>query len=356
MPSFVESFAVAVGSSRKLTSAFLRLAFLFALIINSSHCIKLPCAAGDPSCDAKGIIALIGVGRPSVFLAGSNQGQVAYSSDSGRTWSVITVGPSTQVINGFAALGDLIFAFGDTSGGDGFFYTSSDLENWTGPVLISGSIINHGDGDGSHVYLVASADASLFQVQSDGGYNNIGNINSANGAITMLKHLNGQWFAGDSSGGIEPFLSYGTNPASLLTPSNAPTNQAIDIAFINGEYMAMTSGATAAFITNAGSLDNWSAYNPGSTFTSICGDGTYGMAGTSIGEVRISVDGQTVGAPFSTGLASVHDIACGPFSIVVIPSSTASWAHSEDGGLTWIPVANPFPSGQPNVIEYYPAP
>lgn len=335
----------------------LRRLLLCAVLIASAglgHCsIQLPCAPGDPSCSLEGVLALVPSNRPAAFLVGTDEAQVAHSADSGRSWEVALIGPSSYVVNGLAQAGERIFAFGDDGAGNGFFVSSRDLTNWSVPVIVSGDPLIHGDSDGTTLYVVSS-NSSLYRIAENGSYNNLGDINTTAGGVTMLEFENGFWFAADDSGGPDPFFLFGTDPAAFSIPSvSSPTDPTTDIAHVNGQYMAV--GTVQTFVTNSGSLDNWQVYNSGTVETSICDDGTFAFAATTAGEVKITVDGQTLGAPQSSGLgANPTDIGCNPFVIIMLPGASGNWAYSENGGLNWSPITNPVGTGSPKVIEYFP--
>lgn len=328
----------------------------FAAIILSlglSQCsIQLPCASGDPTCSPEGLLALFGDNRPAAFVVGTNQGQIAYSSNPGDGWRVISLG-SNYLITSLALVDGRVFALGDDGSGNGFFFSSSDLEQWDGPTIISGEPIIHADSDGSQIYAVGTS-SSFYRILVDGSFNNLGNADTTPGNITMLEYQDGVWFLSDSSGPPDPFFTLSPSPLPFSVPSiSAPTDPTTDLLRVGSEWMAV--GTVQTFVTNAGSLDDWSVYNSGTTEIAICGDGIYGAAATDTGDVKITVNGQTLGAPQSTGVgANPPDIGCNSFFIVILPAAATDWKYSADGGLSWPTIPNPVGSGIPQVIEYFP--
>ncbi|MCB1304396.1 MAG: hypothetical protein KDK37_08965 [Leptospiraceae bacterium] len=316
---------------------------------------QLPCASGDPSCDARGILALLGKSSYNSFVVGTSDGQIAYSTDEGQSWNLASLGASNYNVSGFAVAQGTVFAFGDDSGGNGFYFTSTDLQTWLGPITVSGNPLSFGSSDGSSVFVLSAATSNYFQLTYDAGPIPLGVIDTSTGGINLFKFYDGHWFVGDTPP-ADPPLRYGTGLSSLAPPSGGVTDPVNDVVKIGTNYLltGAPGGAVDAFVS-VGSLDSWMTISPGASFTAICGNGRIALAASTAGNVYSTTDAQSLGSSTNTGLvAPLTDIACYGETFIVIPNATGNWALSSTAGASWNLITNPVGTGTPRAIEYIP--
>ncbi|MBI39939.1 MAG: hypothetical protein CMF59_10085 [Leptospiraceae bacterium] len=339
----------------QLAASILALTFYSSVAFLTSGCIaERGCGEGDPECSTSGTFALLSVIPRPAFLVGTNQGQIAKSTDGGQAWNVTLLSDPAFFVHGFGKGNGHIIAFGSDGGGTGAFYVTRNLDSWDGPFLLSGvSALTLGGGDGTSVYAQESGSSNFYRLDPDGGFSNIGSLGSGNGGVQMFQFTAGLWFVGDTP--PDSTIYFGSDPTTLSVPSLAPTDQIVDLLLLNGNYLGV--GTVDAFATSGGSLDTWNPLSYGTILTGICTNGNIGIASGPAGLVYTTSNGQTFnelsGSGINTGLGTnLEDIACSGESFVVIPLTSGDWAYSGDSGLTWNIITNPVGAGTPLTIDH----
>lgn len=330
------------------------LSLLIALIFGT-QCARIPCPSGDPDCSVAGLAALASIVNRSVYIVGTNDGQLAFSQDDGQSWSIVNLGNINFVGYGAGEASGVYFVFGDNGGGSGSFYTSTDLLQWSGPFNLAGTgPLTFGDTDGLSMYAIEGGTSKLFQLHGDGTNTNVTTYGGTPAGITLFEYYDNLWFLGDTS--PDPVLSYGVAPLALGSPSvSTPTDQVSGIVRIANNYFAIGSGAVEAFVTNSGSLDDWTPYAPGFFVNAICDNGQIAWAAGTLGMAYPVTDGQTYGSGINTGTANdLSDVACGGSTFIFIPTVSADWPISRDSGASWQLIPNPMPVTIPQFIQRFP--
>lgn len=340
----------------RILSALYPLIFLHVLFFSASACIAhRDCAEGDPTCSNSGTFALLSVLPKSAFLVGTNQGQIASSSDGGSTWKVTQLSDLSFFVQGFGKGPGYVVAFGTDGSATGAFYVSWNLETWEGPFVLAGvSSLTQGGGDGVTVYAQEPGSSNYYRLDPDGGFSNIAALGSGNGGIQMFQFVSGTWFAGDTP--PDSTMFFGSDPTSLIGASTPPTDTISDLIFLNGNYLGV--GPIDTFVTAGGSLDTWSPLGFVTILTGICENGFIGVASGPAGQIYTTLDAQsfneTSGNGIDTGLGvNLSDVACFGDSFVVIPVTSGNWVFSQNSGITWTTISNPVGSGTPLSIGHF---